>query len=153
MRTEDRNLRDMDGEGILAYLRELGFAGCEEILDMRIFDLLNLNGMHGNRALEVLLILYRGLNPCPVIDGAMDTYIMDQPFPLAAWRRKHRPARDVTVRELVLETGINRRAVEKLFDSICRSFYRSEEYDPRSYRYRDKAEMMQECKAEDKDTD
>ena len=134
---------------ILSFLRDLGFGNTQEILDMRIYDLLNVNGMHGNRTEEVLLTLYRMMNESPLVDRAMDACVMDQPFPLGVWRKQHRTLGNVTVRELVLESGINRRAVEKLFAGICRAFYRSDEYNPRSYRYRDRTEYMEYRKRED----
>ncbi len=112
-----------------------GIERAEEILPIRLFDLLNLYRIDAGRAEHILLGLYETLNPNLLTDLSMERGELRQPFSYREWNRRNRKNSAVTVGDIVLAEGVNRRAVEHLLDKICRAFYRSEEYDPRAYRY------------------
>lgn len=45
------------------YFDSLGFEHLDQILDMRVFDLLNMNLLDAVRVEEIIVCLYRSLNP------------------------------------------------------------------------------------------
>ena len=107
----------------------------EDVLDLRMFDLLNLNRIDAGRTEEILIALYQGLNPNSLRDRLMGYGEAEQTFPLRKWTGNHRRMDAVTVRDIVLAEGINLAAIQRILDRICRAFYDSDEYSPRQYRY------------------
>lgn len=107
----------------------------EDILRIRIFDLLNLYKIDVGRAEIILTSLYRFLNQNRRVDTALMYREMSQPFSYAEWNKRHRRISQVTVADVVLEEDINQKAVIHLLDRISRSFYKSKEYNPRLYKY------------------
>ena len=56
--------------GILNFC-DLGFRSLKQILDMRVFDLMNMQGLNAVRVEEVIICLYKWLNPNTAIDEAI----------------------------------------------------------------------------------
>jgi len=60
------------GDRVVAdYFCDLGFRSLKQILDMRVFDLMNMQGLNAVRVEEVIICLYRWLNPNTAIDEAI----------------------------------------------------------------------------------
>ena len=127
-----------------------GFRRTGELLDLRVYDLLNICRIHAEVAEETVLTLYRVCNPNAAADEAMELGLTGQTFPLAGWRKKHRDPSAVTVRDLVMADGINRRAVRRLYGSVLKAFYRSGEYDGREYRYVSYEDLLRQKEEERK---
>ena len=131
-----------DEQIVADYFLGLGFLSLKEILDMRVFDLMNMQGLDAVRVEEIIICLYKWLNPNTDIDEAIYIGTMTQPFPYAPWRKKHRNLSEVKVRDLVLAPDINMQAIQHFYDSIRRAFFKSEEYNWREYRYRNWREYI-----------
>lgn len=131
-----------DEQIVADYFLNLGFLSLKEILDMRVFDLMNMQGLDAVRVEEIIICLYKWLNPNTDIDEAIYIGTMTQPFPYAPWRKKHRDLSEVKVRDLVLVPDINMQAIQHFYDSIRRAFFKSEEYNWREYRYRNWREYI-----------
>ena len=127
IRSLDRDLAD-----VLIYH---GLEDPEDILDLRLFDLLNLYKIDAGRAESILVSLYSLLNSNKPVDQAMAYGEITQPFSYAEWNRRHRRIGTVKVRDIVLAEDINRKAVIHLTSRIIRAFHKSEEYNPRLYKY------------------
>lgn len=131
-----RRFRD-ENQVIAGCFNDLGFDSLKQILDMRIFDLMNMNTLHAVRVEEIITCLYKNLNPNNAVDEAMYYGFMDQYFDYTSWRKIHRSLEKITVRELVMTEDINLKAIRHFYDSIRRKFFGSKEYDRREYRYAD----------------
>lgn len=131
-----------DEQIVADYFLDLGFLSLKEILDMRVFDLMNMQGLDAVRVEEIIICLYKWLNPNTDIDEAMYIGTMTQPFLYGPWRKKHRDLSEVKVRDLVLAPDINMQAIQHFYDSIRRAFFKSEEYNWREYRYRNWREYI-----------
>lgn len=131
-----------DEQIVADYFLDLGLRSLKEILDMRVFDLMNMQGLDAVRVEEIIICLYKWLNPNTDIDKAIYIGTMTQPFPYAPWRKKHRDLSEVKVRDLVLAPDINMQAIQHFYDSIRRAFFKSEEYNWREYRYRNWREYI-----------
>lgn len=129
-------------KSIAYYFESLGFDNLKQILDMRVFDLMNMNGLNAIRVDEILRCLYLWLNPNPEIDKAMYIKALSQPFSYSAWRKVHRNLSDVTVGELVMTPDINLRALQHFYDAVRKAFFKSDEYTMREYRYRNRHEYQ-----------
>ena len=130
-----------DEQIVADYFLDLGLRSLKEILDMRVFDLMNMQGLDAVRVEEIIICLYKWLNPNTDIDKAIYIGTMTQPFPYAPWRKKHRDLSEVKVRDLVLAPDINMQAIQHFYDSIRRAFFKSEE-NWREYRYRNWREYI-----------
>ena len=84
------------------YFDSLGFEHLDQVLDMRVFDLLNMNLLDAVRVEEIIVCLYRSLNPNITVDEAMYCGAMNQRFDYTGWRKIHRQLEKITVRDLVL---------------------------------------------------
>ena len=125
---------------------DIGFENTEEIMDLRVFDLLNLTRVDAETAKEMILALYRFFNPNDAVDVGMDQQAIDQYFPFTAWRRAHRDLAAITVRDLVMAEDINRKAILHFYNCILKAFYKSKEYSSREYRFRDYWDLLHERK-------
>ena len=94
------------------YFDSLGFEHLDQVLDMRVFDLLNMNLLDAVRVEEIIVCLYRSLNPNITEDEAMYCGAMNQHFDYTGWRKIHRQLEKITVRDLVLTKDINLRAIQ-----------------------------------------
>lgn len=127
---------------VARYFSGLGFGTLNEILNMRVFDLMNMDRIDPIRTEEILTCLYKFLNPNTLVDEAMYYGTMSQPFKYTPWRQKHRDLSTVKVKDLVLEDNINLRAIQHFYDAIRKQFFKSSEYSWRSYKFRDKKEYL-----------
>ena len=110
------------------YFDSLGFEHLDQVLDMRVFDLLNMNLLDAVRVEEIIVCLYRSLNPNITVDEAMYCGAMNQCFDYTGWRKIHRQLEKITVRDLVLTENINLRAIQHFYDAIRKKFFKSREY-------------------------
>ena len=69
-----------DDRVVADYFCDLGFRSLKQILDMRVFDLMNMQGLNAVRVEEVIICLYKWLNPNTAIDEAIYNGMMSQPF-------------------------------------------------------------------------
>ena len=79
-----------DTEHCARHFTVLGFETVGEIVDLKVFDLLNLNRIDNNRAEEMLLALYGYLNLNQDVDEDLYYGFMDQYFDFARWRKIHK---------------------------------------------------------------
>lgn len=71
---------EKDDRVVADYFCDLGFRSLKQILDMRVFDLMNMQGLNAVRVEEVIICLYKWLNPNTAIDEAIYNGMMLQPF-------------------------------------------------------------------------
>lgn len=116
-------------------LMERGFRYADQLMELRVFDLLNIYRINAEVAQEIILMLYRIFNHNPAVDESMELKLMSQTFPFSSWRKEHRDMSKVSVGDLVSAGDINRKAILRLYSSLLKAFYRSGEYDSREYRY------------------
>lgn len=69
-----------DEQIVADYFLDLGFLSLKEILDMRVFDLMNMQGLDAVRVEEIIICLYKWLNPNTEVDEAIYIGTMTQPF-------------------------------------------------------------------------
>jgi hypothetical protein len=132
-------LKDEDAF-IADYMRRLGFHSLRELLPVRVFDLLNMNGINAIKAGEIIIALYQYIHPeMEDLDEAIYNGIVDQTFDFATWIVKH-PFSQVKIRDLVCSVEMNREAIYDLYDLIKRAFWYSDEYDWHRYKYRNAKE-------------
>ncbi|MBR4743134.1 MAG: hypothetical protein IK082_02950 [Oscillospiraceae bacterium] len=130
-----------DSHYITQRLLDRGFRYADQLMAMRIFDLLNIYMINAEIGQESILMLYRIFNHNRTMDESMELKLVGQTFPFGAWRKKHRDLSKVSVEDLVLAEDINRKAILRIYNSILKEFYRSGEYDGREYRYHDHSDV------------
>ena len=138
--------KDEDGAG-RPFVRA-GFSNTAEILELRVYDMLNIMGIDRIMAEEMMYALYRAFNENRKADNALYCGIIDQYFDFREWHREHPDASLVKAKDLVLAEGMNMEALEFLFDQLARKFWRSLEYDSRKYRYWNYRELLEQKKEE-----
>ena len=124
-----------DSRYVTPRLLDRGFRYAGQLMEMRIYDLLNIYRINAEVCQEILLMLYRIFNHNGTVDEGMELKMIDQYFPFAEWRKAHRDPAKVSVRDLVMAEDINQKAILRCYDRILKAFYRSGEYDSREYRY------------------
>lgn len=124
-------------------LLDRGFSYADELMELRIFDLLNIYRINAEVGREIILMLYRICNPNDAVDEGMELMLIDQYFPFTAWRKKHRDLSKLMVRELVMTEDINHRAIVHFYNSVLKAFFKSEEYSSREYRYYSYDDMLE----------
>ena len=124
-----------DEDGVTRQFISAGFSSTEEIMKLRIFDLLNILGIDRIRAEEMMYALYRFFNGNKRMDDALYRRIVEQYFDLKEWKQLHSDASKVLVKELIMPIGMNIDALIDLFDWVVGKFWKSEEYNSREYRY------------------
>lgn len=62
---------EKDDRVVADYFCDLGFRSQKQILDMRVFNLMNMQGLNAVRVEEVIICLYKWLNPNTAIDEAI----------------------------------------------------------------------------------
>ena len=74
----------------------------------------------------------------------MDIYngMMSQPFLYTPWRKEHKDLAAIKVGDLVLTPGINMKAIQHFYDAIRKAFFKSEEYNWRWYKFRNRSEYV-----------
>ena len=86
---------------------EVGFRQVKDVVDLRVFDLLNISRINNNRAEEMLLCIYHLLQPDRRIDEGIYNDEIDQYFSYREWKKKHQPLSGVTVREILTTEDLN----------------------------------------------
>lgn len=51
------------------------------------------------------------------------------------WIAEHGSAENITIEEIIFDPLMNKEALNNIFNSICRAFYKSSEYSIRQYKY------------------
>ena len=125
---------------------DIGFEYADEVMELRVFDLLNLNRIDAEAAREMILALYRRFNPNPFVDEGIEEKLIDQNYPFTLWRSRHKDLSKVLVRDLVMAENINQKAIIHFYNSILKAFFKSKEYNSREYRFSDYWEMQQKIK-------
>ncbi len=137
-----REWRSVDKDNIYAVFDMLGFKRVADVMQLRVFDLLNLNCINNNRAEEMLLCIYRLLYANKKLDDGIYNDEIDQYFSYREWKKSHKQLDQVTVSDILLTEGINKAALLRIFDGITTAFYKSSEYDSRKYRYNNLYELL-----------
>mgnify|MGYP007057994980 FL=1 len=70
---------------------DVGFRQVKDVVDLRVFDLLNISRINNNRAEEMLLCIYHLLQPDSRIDEGIYNDEIDQYFSYREWKKKHQP--------------------------------------------------------------
>ena len=96
---------------------EVGFRQVKDVVDLRVFDLLNISRINNNRAEEMLLCIYHLLQPDRRIDEGIYNDEIDQYFSYREWKKKHQPLSGVTVREILTTEDLNEVALLRIFDT------------------------------------
>lgn len=112
---------------------DVGFRQVKDVVDLRVFDLLNISRINNNRAEEMLLCIYHLLQPDRRIDEGIYNDEIDQYFSYREWKKKHQPLSGVTVREILATEDLNEDALLRIFDGVTAAFYKSDEYNSREY--------------------
>ena len=86
---------------------DVGFRQVKDVVDLRVFDLLNISRINNNRAEEMLLSIYHILQPDRRIDEGIYNDEIDQYFSYREWKKKHQPLSGVTVREILATEDLN----------------------------------------------
>lgn len=146
-----REWRSVDKDNIYSLFDMLGFKRVSDVMQLRVFDLLNLNRINNNRAEEMLLCIYRLLYPNKKLDDGIYYDEIDQYFSYREWKKSHKQFDKVMVSDILLTEGINQAALLRIFDGVTTAFYKSSEYNSRSYRYSNLQDLRKQrsCGKED----
>lgn len=125
---------------------DVGFRQVKDVVDLRVFDLLNISRINNNRAEEMLLCIYHLLQPDRRIDEGIYNDEIDQYFSYREWKKEHQPLSGVTVREILTTEDLNEGALLRIFDGVTAAFYKSDEYNSREYRYSSLSELRKAMK-------
>ena len=116
--------RSVDKDGIYVVFDMLGFKSVEDVVQLRVFELLNLNRINNNRVEEMLLCIYRLLYPNRKLDDGIFNDEIDQYFSYREWKKSHKKLDQVTVSDILLTEGINQAALLRIFDGVTAAFYK-----------------------------
>lgn len=126
---------ESDGYGAAGPFMSAGFSSTGQVLELRVYDMLNIMGIDRIMAEEMMYALYNFFNEDGEADEGLYYGFIDQYFDYTDWRMKHPDASKVLVKDIILAEGMNRDALAVLFDRVVRKFWRSGEYNSREYRY------------------
>lgn len=138
--------RKVDEYKVATPFFDVGFRQVKDVVDLRVFDLLNISRINNNRAEEMLLCIYHLLQPDRRIDEGIYNDEIDQYFSYREWKKKHQPLSRVTVREILATEDLNEDALLRIFDGVTAAFYKSDEYNSREYRYSNLSELRKAMK-------
>ena len=138
--------RKVDEYEVASPFIDVGFRWVKDVVDLRVFDLLNISRINNNRAEEMLLCIYHLLQPDRRIDEGIYNDEIDQYFSYREWKKKHQPLSGVTVREILTTEDLNEVALLRIFDGVTAAFYKSDEYNSREYRYSSLSELRKAMK-------
>lgn len=138
--------RIVDEYEVADALIDVGFRRVKDVVELRVFDLLNISRINNNRAEEMLLCIYHLLQPDRRIDEGIYNDEIDQYFSYREWKKKHQPLSGVTVREILTTEDLNEGALLRIFDGVTAAFYKSDEYNSREYRYSNLSELRKAMK-------
>lgn len=148
-----REWRSVDKGNIYVVFDILGFKKVADVMQLRVFDLLNLNRINNNRAEEMLLCIYRFLYANKKLDDGIYNEEIDQYFSYREWKKSHKQLEQVTVSDILLTEGINQAALLRIFDGVTSAFYKSSEYDSRKYRYNNLYDLLKHRSSSRKEDD
>ena len=120
-----REWRSVDKDSIYVVFDMLGFKKVADVMQLRVFELLNLNRINNNRAEEMLLCIYRLLYSNKKLDDGIYNDEIDQYFSYREWKKTHKNLDQVTVSDILLTEGINQAALLRIFDGVTSAFYTS----------------------------
>ena len=138
--------REVDKYKVANPFIDVSFRRVKDVVDLRVFDLLNISRINNNRAEEMLLCIYHLLQPDRRIDEGIYNDEIDQYFSYREWKKKHKPLSGVTVREILATEDLNEGALLRIFDGVTAAFYKSDEYNSREYRYSSLSELRKAMK-------
>ena len=138
--------RKVDEYEVASPFIDVGFRRVKDVVDLRVFDLLNISRINNNRAEEMLLCIYHLLQPDRRIDEGIYYDEIDRYFSYREWKKKHQPLSGVTVREILTTEDLNEGALLRIFDGVTAAFYKSDEYNSREYRYSSLSELRKAMK-------
>lgn len=147
IRLNARAWREQDEEHAGRPFIRAGFENTQEIMDLRIYDMLNICGIDRIMAEEMMYALYRFFNEDKQADDALYSGFLDQYFDYAAWRKAHPEPSQVLVKDIIMADGMNMEALCWLFGRIVSRFWRSPEYS-RNYRYWNYKELIDQKEGE-----
>ena len=114
---------------------DLGFRTVNEVLNIRVFDLFNLQDVDNNRAEEFLLTVFKYLYPDKTVDQNIYYNEKEQEPLYKKWSEKHPEFETVKVRDVLIHDGLEVGTMLCVFDYATQEFYKSNEYNNRKYRY------------------
>ena len=153
IRFSSREWKSVDKDSIYKVFDMLGFKTVADVMQLRVFDLLNLNRINNNRAEEMLLCIYRLLYSNRKLDDGIYNEEIEQYFSYREWKKAHKKLDQVTVSDILLTEGINKAALLRIFDGVTTAFYKSSEYNSRSYRYNNLHELLKHRSSGGKEDD
>ena len=116
-------------------LQARGFGFADEVMKIRVYDLLNICSINAIEAGEIVQMLYRLYNPNLVLDKELEPRFIKHKFLFSKSEDLEKPAAEWKVRDLVMIKGIYSEALYDYWDWICKCFWKSDEYNWREYRY------------------
>lgn len=137
-----REWQAIDKDSVCEVYIPLGIKKVSDVMQLRVFDLLNLCRINNNRAEEMLICIYDLLYPNQEIDDGIYYEEIEQNFSYREWKKTHRWLDQVTVSDILFAEGINQMAMLRIFDGVTAAFYKSSEYDSRNYRFNNIHEIL-----------
>ena len=125
----------VDEENSSQIFYDLGFRTVNEVLNIRMFDLFNLQDVDNNRAEEFLLTVFKYLYPDKKVDQNIYYNEKEQEPHYKKWSEKHPKFETVKVRDVLIQDGLEVGTMLCVFDYATQEFYKSNEYNNRKYRY------------------
>ena len=125
----------VDEENSSQIFYDLGFRTVNEVLNIRVFDLFNLQDVDNNRAEEFLLTVFKYLYPDKTVDQNIYYNEKEQEPLYKKWSEKHPEFETVKVRDVLIQDGLEVGTMLCVFDYATQEFYKSNEYNNRKYRY------------------
>ena len=120
---------NVDEENSSQIFYDLGFRTVNEVLNIRVFDLFNLQDVDNNRAEEFLLTVFKYLYPDKTVDQNI-YYNEKEHEPLyKKWSEKHPEFETVKVRDVLIQDGLEVGTMLCVFDYATQEFYKSNEYN------------------------
>jgi len=111
----------------------LGFDKPADFMEVRLFDLLNLDCVDNNRAEEMILGLSRFLYP-ERDDYSKEPDKEELEYQMYIAGVNHNPD-EMTIGELLEDEFLSEEGLLGVFDWATQRFYKSDEYDSRHYKY------------------
>ena len=125
----------VDEENSSQIFYDLGFRTVNEVLNIRVFDLFNLQDVDNNRAEEFLLTVFKYLYPDKTVNQNIYYNEKEQEPLYKKWSEKHPKFETVKVRDVLIQDGLEVGTMLCVFDYATQEFYKSNEYNNRKYRY------------------
>lgn len=114
---------------------DLGFKTVNEVINTRMFDLLNLQDVEKYRVEEFLMSVFKFLYPNKTVDNNIYYDEDEQIIPYKKWREKNPTFEDVKMRNIIVNDDLEIGTILYIFDCVTEAFYKSNEYNNRKYRY------------------